>query len=131
MATWTFDESIVSDLHKDARGYRPCGDFWTMWKEALPAAKQMIWDNLLVELDAAIEREHNEEKAALASFETYLNGFIYHAKDEITALRWMTDGVRIEHSQDIEGWVYDQGILFTNRGRDVVEKLKKIYKVEY
>ena len=131
MATWTFDESIVSDLHKDARGYRPRGDFWSMWKEALPAAKQMIWDNLLDELDSAIEREREETQRALDEFNKWIVLTRSFTKTEEEALRWMTEDKNFQHSQDIEGWVYEQGILFTDRGREVVKLLKKIYRVRY
>ncbi len=33
MTTYTFDDQTISDLHKDARGFRPFGAFvedWTM-----------------------------------------------------------------------------------------------------
>ena len=44
------DLSILSDLHKDARGFRPSGDY-TKWFDALPLyAKAKEWDRLTEEV---------------------------------------------------------------------------------
>lgn len=45
--TNTFDESIVSALHKDAYGYRPREWFWEQWDSYSHEEKQIVWDNLL------------------------------------------------------------------------------------
>lgn len=50
---FTFDENLVSDLHKDAYGFRPSGSFWLSWGEASDLRRQEIWDDLLVDLDRA------------------------------------------------------------------------------
>ena len=51
------------------------------------------------------------------------------------ALRWMTQEERdngwMKYSHDAEHWVWNQGFLFTERGWEVVEMLKKIWKMEY
>jgi hypothetical protein len=70
---YDYDEQIVSDLHKDARGFRPSQDWWSMWKDALPAGKQLIWDNLLDELDAEIERDRQEKDQATLAFEAKIS----------------------------------------------------------
>lgn len=69
---YTYDEQIISDLHKDARGYRPREGFWAMWKEALPAGKQLIWDNLLTELEESMEADRVRDELAVAEFESVL-----------------------------------------------------------
>jgi hypothetical protein len=52
-----------------------------------------------------------------------------HNADERTALIFMTS--QLEHNaQDIEHWVWQQGILFTARGKQIVEMLKKIYNIK-
>ena len=48
------------------------------------------------------------------------------AGDEETALRWLTSGEKFYHSQCVEGWVWDQNILFTQYGKELVKKLEKI-----
>jgi len=56
-SNYTFDETIVSDLHKDAYGFRPREYFWSEWKEATNDRKQAIWDDLLDTADREAERE--------------------------------------------------------------------------
>ena len=49
---YDFDEQTLSDLHKDARGFRPRGEFfWSNWTAADADGKQAIWDGLIRELD--------------------------------------------------------------------------------
>jgi hypothetical protein len=45
------------------------------------------------------------------------------AGDEETALRWLTQDQEFYHEQDVEHWVYTQGILFTDYGRELVAQL--------
>lgn len=45
--TYTFDESTVSDLHKDAFGYLPREWFWEQWDSSPPEDKQIVVNNLL------------------------------------------------------------------------------------
>ncbi len=44
---YTYDELIVSDLHKDAYGYRPREWFWEQWDAYSDDDKKIVWDNLL------------------------------------------------------------------------------------
>jgi hypothetical protein len=52
------------------------------------------------------------------------------AGNRINALRWMTSTETFYHVQDVEGWVYRQGILFTEYGRELVEELMEIVEFE-
>ena len=54
---YTFDENIVSDLHKDAYGFRPAGSWWMMWEEASDLRRQEIWDNLVDDLNHSMDQE--------------------------------------------------------------------------
>jgi hypothetical protein len=56
-STYTFDENIVSDLYKEAYGFRPREYFWSEWEEATNDRKQAIWDDLLDTADREAERE--------------------------------------------------------------------------
>jgi len=55
---YTFDESILSDLHKDAYGFRPRDIFWEEWSLADDNEKQEIWDRLvdIMRGEAELER---------------------------------------------------------------------------
>lgn len=54
---YTFDDATVSDLHKDAYGFRPGATFMQAWKGMSPDAKQGMWDFLCSELESEMERE--------------------------------------------------------------------------
>lgn len=89
---FTFDADIVSDLHKDARGFRPSGYWWTMWEEASDLRRQEIWDGLLNELSYALEHERQAQARAIDRFEHLVAKTMEHgAADRETALRWIMD----------------------------------------
>ena len=124
---FTFDDHIVSDLHKDARGFRPHVAFWEGWNSSDDENKQAIWDGLLRELERTQAEEARIEAECLAAFEEEVQDCIeLGAGDRQTALRWMTSEETFHHSQDVEGWVFRRGILFTDFGRELVKELMDI-----
>lgn len=98
MKTYTFDENLVSDLHKDAYGFRPDQSFWGYFASANADQKQAVWDNLLEAADRAMEREAQETAAAIQKFEMLLTQLRnMGAKDFSMVLSWLhqahdTDG---------------------------------------
>lgn len=66
---YTFDENIVSDLHKDAYGNRPGEYFWAEWEACDNDGKQRIWDGLLDDLDRAVENEREMQIEAISDLE--------------------------------------------------------------
>lgn len=67
---YTFNEIEVSDLHKDAYGFRPSHDFWREWELSDNDGKQQIWDSMIdsLESDEADPGEMDgDEASALAS----------------------------------------------------------------
>ena len=55
---YDFDADTLSDLHKDAYGFRPRSEeFWNAWDSADDDGKQRIWDDLLDAADRAAETE--------------------------------------------------------------------------
>ena len=90
--TYTFDNDTVSDLHKDAYGFRPSEWFWQEWIEAKDDERQAIWDGLLRALDITMERECEAERVAIERFEALVRVNISAgAEDRETALRWIMD----------------------------------------
>lgn len=73
---FTFDLNTISDLHKDARGYRPSQDFWNFLAVANPEQKQAVWDGLIEELNLANEAERRVEDLAVKTFETKIAGIM-------------------------------------------------------
>jgi len=113
--------SYISDAHKDAYGFRPRGYDWdTMTMDELNQ-----WaDELSEEVAREIEREEARNAEAVAEFKSLVQSTIeMGAGDEETALRWLTQSEEFYHSQDVEHWVYNQGILFTDYGRELVNRL--------
>ena len=127
MTAYTYDENIFSDFHKDAYGFRPRNhEFYT----ATPARKQEIWDSVGRAFDIRQEEEAEEEARALREFISSLESIIEAgAGDRTTALRWLTEGDTFYGRQDVEHWVYKQGILFTDEGRALVEELMSIVTI--
>lgn len=92
MTTFTFDASIVSDLHKDARGFRPTEYFWEEWSQVGDAGRQQIWDVLCKEFDQEQAREAAADAAAINAFEQLIAATIQAgAGDAATATRWVVD----------------------------------------
>ena len=121
---YTYSDELFSDFHKDAYGFRPRGhEFYS----ATPERKQEIWDATGRAFDRAQAEEAELEAESLTDFEKEVQTYIeLGADDRQTALRWMTQDETFHHSQDVEGWVFDRGILFTDYGRKLVDELKEI-----
>ena len=118
---YDFDDNIFSDLHKDAYGFRPRGH---EYYEALPARKQEIWVKVCEDLEAAQEEEARQAEEAVAEFKAQITKVIEAgAGNRINALRWMTSTETFYLEQDVEHWVFNQGILFTDYGRELVYEL--------
>ena len=66
---YTFDENIVSDLHKDAYGSRPGERFWVEWDLTDNDGKQRMWDALLDDAERAVENEREYQQEAIADLE--------------------------------------------------------------
>jgi len=93
---YTFDEQIVSDLHKDARGYRPSEYFWEEWSQCGDDTRQSMWDNLLEELAAETARQKDAYARAEIQFHQRVQGtMLAGAKDELTAIRWILEAEQL------------------------------------
>jgi hypothetical protein len=89
---YTFDENIVSDLHKDARGFRPRDVWWTYWSNCTDAEKQREWDGLIRELNEEMNRQRqSEEMAVIAMHQRIQGAMLLGAKDEVQALKWIME----------------------------------------
>ena len=120
-------EIEIYETHKDAHGVKGRHyKFEDMSLEELIAEAN--------ELAHIAEQVREQEKFfaewALQSFEhrvaiTIADG----AGDRLTALRWMTQMHTWFGLQDVEGYVYNLGFLFTPEGRELVDEL--CYVVEF
>jgi hypothetical protein len=70
--TYTFDENIVSDLHKEAYGFRPTASFWSTWESSNDDQKQSEWDDLICAMEESMEQEKEQQAQALVNFRKLL-----------------------------------------------------------
>lgn len=107
----TFDESIVSDLHKDARGFRPSAGWWAQWKSMDDAGKQAEWDALCEEMDGELERERAARAAALVRWTSHIDQLMAdNLIDRATAIRW--DMQAAEADGDAGFYCYHWGLSY-------------------
>jgi len=89
--TYTFDESIISDLYKDVYGTRSVGRGWSQLTDD---EKQAEWDSLLVSLDRVINEEKEMEEAALGRFEDDVAKMLeIGASSREVAITWLVDSL--------------------------------------
>ena len=108
---YTFDAQIVSDLHKEARGFRPREGFWAVWNEALPAGKQMIWENLLREADARADEEARAQKEAYAAWSQRIRDIMEMGCSEADAIRWDMDACEVDG--DVGFYCFQRGLDYS------------------
>jgi len=126
MSNFTFDIDLYSDLYKDAYGFRPRGGYFYD-EECTDEERQRIWDATVADANARFEREQEEERRAVAEFkQTVAKTIEVGARDEETALRWLVQDEEFYSGQDVEHWVWEKGILFTDYGRKLVDRLLDI-----
>ena len=114
-------EIYVYEGHKDAYGVKGRHyNFAAMTDEELVREA----DRIEVAIGEAIEQEREAAEAAVASFEALVQDVIRSGAGDLkTALRWMVSDLEATHIQDIEHWVWEHGILFTEYGRNLVKEL--------
>jgi hypothetical protein len=130
---YTFDEQIVSDLHKDARGYRPDAYFWEEWSQCGDNTRQAMWDNLLQELAAETARQKDAYARAEIEFHQRVQGMMLSgAKDELTAIRWILEAEQftendLAYGSDYVAWHFDLPYkgLFDQQIQTVINHMNK------
>jgi len=127
---FTYSDDCISDLHKEVYGYRPRGAFFDDWDNCTPTEKQKTWDEYCRALEIQMAETQAQEEQDVAKFEARVQDVIgLGAGDRKTALTWITGSETFYNSQCVEHFVWEQGILFTQYGKQLVKDLLKI--VEY
>lgn len=128
MSKFSFEYDLFSDLHKDAYGFRP--RYHSFYDESTTdEERQVIWDDTIMALNRAMAAEAEHKARCLRDFETLVQRTIeLGARDEETALRWLTSDEEFYSGQCVEHWVWEKGILFTDYGCQLVERLLDIVK---
>ena len=128
---YTFSNELISDLHKDARGYRPVDGWMYVWENQTDKAKQAIWDNLCEELEASMAAQEKAEAQALDEFRAEIRDVM-----DLVSCTWhdalrhlmVGEGYEVEvgyntHEQDFDYFLWDRGLGYNDR-----QKIYKLYK---
>ena len=123
---FSFDENLYSDFHKDVYGFRPSQDDKFYTTQSLNV-KQMLWDQLCLDLDRNQKLEEIENNEAIYEFKKYLDRFDSY-DDAITSIVEFND---FQEHFDVEDYVWNQGILFTDFGRNILNSLTHEFEKSY
>ena len=115
---YTFDIDTLSDLHKDARGFRPRSEaFWATFATADADGKQAIWDGLIKEMEDRQSEELAAEHRALANFEARIAEYVaLGASDRETAIRWILQAEGLDNEYDAGYICYCLGLSYDLEG---------------
>jgi hypothetical protein len=129
--TFTYCDDLISDFHKDVYGYRPRESFWNEWETLTPTQKQTIWDEYDRVSELQVIETKAQEERDVAKFEDRVQDVInIGAGNRKTALKWIADSETFYHGQDVEHFVWQQGILFTGYGKQLIKDLLEVVKYE-
>ena len=125
-----FDYDTFSDLHKDVHGFRPSEIFMKNVKRFSNQERDDLWEALCAQLEENTKAEKAQEEVDIAKFEARIQDVIeLGAGNRFNALLWIIGTETFYHIQDVEHFVWEQGILFTDYGKQLVKDLAEI--VEY
>jgi len=124
--SYTYEDNIVSDLHKDAYGFRPSQRFFDDWAEYTPAEKQECWDMLCEEMDRSMKEQAAAEAAALVEFRKQVAATMKFCDcNWKKAVEFLADAEDddIDCDQYFDYFLWKQGIGYSDRA-----KIRKLYK---
>ena len=124
---FTYSDDLWSDLHKDVHGFRPSAIFMKNLLAFDDQTKQTLWDALCEQLEENTKAEQAAEVVAVKEFEARIQDIIeLGAGNRTNALLWMTGTETFYSGQCVEHFVWEQGILFTDYGKQLVKDLAAI-----
>ena len=122
-----FDYDTFSDLHKDVHGFRPSEIFMKNVKRFSNQERDDLWEALCAQLEENTKAEKAQEEVAIAKFEARIQDVIeLGAGNRTNALLWIIGTETFYHIQDVEHFVWEQGILFTDYGKQLVKDIAEI-----
>jgi len=121
---YTFSNDIVSDLHKDARGYRPTQGFFDMWNESSDDTKQEVWDMLIEEMKYMQKEQARHEAENLVEFRKRVRTVMnLMSCNWMKAVETLAKAEEIDLSYDFDYFLWNQGLGFKDRN-----KISALYK---
>lgn len=129
--TYDYSDECISDFHKEVYGYRPTHDYMVEWNSSSPTQKQKVWDEYARINEININKAKAKETIAIVQFNKRIKEIMYFgAGDRETALRWISQSEKFSDEQDVEHFVWKQGILFTDYGKKLLKDFLSIVKFE-
>lgn len=111
MSNYSFSDELISDLHKDAYGFRPKGDYFAWWDTLSDDEKQAEWDSLY---ESFVRREAEDqamEQAAVVDFEKRIASLLQHgARNREMAVRWLDEA--FETNGDVSYLEWNLGVPY-------------------
>lgn len=118
---------IFSDLHKDVYGFRPSSIFMKNLEQLSKKERDKLFNSLCSQLEENMKHEKIAEEKAIVEFkERIKQAQVLGASDYYVALRWITGCETFDHMQDVEHFVWQQGILFTDFGKQLVKDIAEV-----
>jgi hypothetical protein len=101
---YTFDENIISDIFKDAYGFRPKDAFWDRWAQLTDEQKQAEWDWLCRLSDEAIAEEEAHQLNCIKQAEESIAKILdtVQGSTRQDAVRYLLDGHGADDIEDLE-----------------------------
>jgi hypothetical protein len=123
---YTFDSNIVSDLHKDARGFRPTEYFWEEWDQCGDDNRQAMWDSLCRELEETMAEDARREAEALENFRAQIKNMKkLGAETTRQAIKWIFHAEKMDRYDLAYGAdyvAYHFGMSYRNPYRAVIQE---------
>jgi flagellar motility protein MotE (MotC chaperone) len=118
--------SYIYEGHKDAFGVK--GRHYNFDDMSLQELREES-GYIRKSIAEALEAKESLNQQCLTEFQEQLEKIIENgAKDEETALRWLVSEEDFQDQQDVESWLFDRGILFTDYGQSLFKRLKNSLK---
>lgn len=113
---YTFENYLISDLHKEAYGFRPTQRFFDDWDTYTDAEKQEVWDSLCVTMEENAAMEKEVEAQNLAEFRErvrmIMNVMSCGWKRAVGAL---AQAEKMDLSYEFDYFLWGQGLGFDDR----------------
>lgn len=120
--TYTFDNDLVSDLHKDAYGFRPSSSFWSAWAAFNADQKQAMWDSLINTAEAEAVRERQQRQEAEHRFQATIASLMHTgARDFDMALRWLHEAHDTQGDDDYLEYQLGVGYGYIRMAREAAQ----------
>lgn len=113
---YTFENYLISDLHKEAYGFRPTQRFFDDWDTYTDAEKQEVWDSLVATMEENAVMEKEVEAQNLSEFRErvrmVMNVMSCGWKKAVEAL---AQAEKKDLSYEFDYFLWGQGLGFDDR----------------